>query len=91
LKEFFFVALWVTKNQEKVLNKRIVATQDQELAVFRAIGNNDKAAIESVYSENYALIQHFVISNNGTEDDARDIFQEAMMVLYEKSRQNMIS
>jgi RNA polymerase sigma factor (sigma-70 family) len=75
------------KNPHRVLKKRIVASQDQELAVFRAIGNNDKSAIESVYSENYALIQHFVVSNNGTEDDARDIFQEAMMVLYEKARQ----
>jgi len=27
-----------------------------------------------------------VIHNNGTNDDARDIFQEAMIVLYEKSR-----
>ena len=58
----------------------------QEQEILRGIGRNDKHAIESVYKENYGLIQHFVISNNGTEDDARDIFQEAMMVLYEKSR-----
>jgi len=63
-----------------------VAITEQELGLFKAIGNNDKAAIEAVYKENYSLIQHFVINNNGTEDDARDIFQEAMMVLYEKSR-----
>ena len=63
-----------------------MATTEQELGVLRAIGNNDKDAIEAVYKENYSLIQHFVINNNGTEDDARDIFQEAMMVLYEKSR-----
>jgi RNA polymerase sigma factor (sigma-70 family) len=64
-----------------------VAITEQELEIFRAVGNNEKTAIESVYKENYALIQHFVVSNNGSEDDARDIFQEAMMVLYEKSRQ----
>jgi RNA polymerase sigma factor (sigma-70 family) len=64
-----------------------VAITEQELAVFRAVGNNDKDAIELVYRENYQLIQHFVVSNNGSEDDARDIFQEAMMVLYEKSKQ----
>jgi RNA polymerase sigma factor (sigma-70 family) len=63
-----------------------VAITEHELGVFKAIGNNDKTAIEAVYKENYSLIQHFVINNNGTEDDARDIFQEAMMVLYEKSR-----
>ena len=58
--------------------------QNQE--ILRGIGRNDKHAIEAVYKENYALIQHFVVNNNGTEDDARDIFQEAMMVLYEKAR-----
>jgi RNA polymerase sigma factor (sigma-70 family) len=70
----------------KGINTSIVAITEQEKEVFRAIGINEKGAIEAVYKENYSLIQHFVISNNGTEDDARDIFQEAMMVLYEKSR-----
>lgn len=63
-----------------------VANTDLELVILRAIGNNDKAAIETVYKENYGLIQHFVVSNNGSEEDARDIFQEAMMVLYEKAK-----
>jgi RNA polymerase sigma factor (sigma-70 family) len=63
-----------------------VAITEQEKEIFRSIGNNEKGAIEAVYKENYSLIQHFIISNNGTEDDARDVFQEAMIVLYEKSR-----
>jgi len=32
------------------------------------------------------MIQSFIIQNNGSYDDARDIFQEAMVVLYEKSK-----
>ena len=71
---------------KKGINTSKVAITEQEKEVFRSIGNNEKGAIEAVYKENYGLIHHFVISNNGTEDDARDIFQEAMMVLYEKSR-----
>ncbi len=59
---------------------------DHEKAVFKAIGVNDKDAIESVYKDNFSLIQHFVLYNNGNEDDARDIFQEAMIVLFEKSK-----
>jgi RNA polymerase sigma factor (sigma-70 family) len=65
-----------------------VGITEQEKIAFKAIGNNDKEAIELVYKENYGLIQHFIVYNNGTEDDARDIFQEAMMVLYEKSKQH---
>lgn len=63
-----------------------MAITEQEIALFRSIGKNDKNAIEAVYKENYSLIQHFVVNNSGAEDDARDIFQEAMMILYEKSR-----
>lgn len=32
------------------------------------------------------MVQSLVLNNNGTIDDARDVFQEAMVVLYEKSR-----
>ena len=32
------------------------------------------------------MVQQLVLKNNGTADDARDIFQEAMIVLYEKAR-----
>ena len=32
------------------------------------------------------MIQHFVTNNNGSFDDARDIFQEAMIALYEKAQ-----
>ena len=32
------------------------------------------------------MVQAFILSNNGTYDDARDIFQEAMIALYEKAK-----
>ena len=74
------------KSQSEGIKKSTVVNINQNQEILRGIGRNDKNAIEADYKENYALIQHFVINNNGTEDDARDIFQEAMMVLYEKSK-----
>ena len=32
------------------------------------------------------MVQAFVLNNNGSYDDARDIFQEAMIALYEKAQ-----
>ena len=32
------------------------------------------------------MVQSLIINNNGSPDDARDVFQEAMIVLYEKAR-----
>ena len=36
--------------------------------------------------ENYNMVQSLIINNSGSTDDAKDIFQEAMIVLYEKVR-----
>lgn len=58
--------------------------KEQEL--LKGLSQNDKGAIESIYKDNYGVIQHLVINNNGSEDDAKDIFQEALIVLYEKSK-----
>jgi RNA polymerase sigma factor (sigma-70 family) len=41
---------------------------------------------ETIYRENFGLVQSFILQNNGSYDDARDVFQEAMLVLYEKSK-----
>lgn len=59
-------------------------TKEQEL--LRGLSNNNKTAVEQLYKENFGLIQKLVVNNNGTDDDAKDIFQEALVVLFEKSR-----
>ena len=57
-----------------------------EQALLSGLTNNDQKAIEYIYKMNFPVIQSLVVSNNGTYDDARDIFQEAMIVLYENTR-----
>ena len=59
---------------------------DQEKALLEGLAANDKNAIETIYRENYTMIQSFIVKNNGYPDDARDIFQEAMIVLFEKAK-----
>jgi RNA polymerase sigma factor (sigma-70 family) len=38
-------------------------------------------AFEQIYKDYYRMTATYVKNNNGTEDDAKDIFQEAIMVL----------
>lgn len=57
-----------------------------ESALLKGLALNDRKAINTIYEENYNMVQSLIINNNGTIDDARDIFQEAMIVLYEKSK-----
>lgn len=57
---------------------------EQEQILLKGLAENDKKSIETIYRENYSVIQSFIVKNNGYPDDARDIFQEAMIVLFEK-------
>lgn len=55
-----------------------------EKLLLQGLAKNDTKAIETIYKENFTVIQALVLQNNGTADDAKDIFQEAIIVLYEK-------
>jgi len=57
---------------------------DNETALLRGLAKNDKKAVETIYRDNYNMIQALIINNSGTADDAKDIFQETMIILYEK-------
>jgi len=68
-----------------------VNTTEQEQQLLKGLALSDKISIEKIYRENYSAIQSFVLNNNGSVDDARDIFQEAMVVLFEKSKLDTFS
>lgn len=57
-----------------------------EQALLKGLANNDSRAIETLYRDNFNMVQAFILHNNGSYDDARDIFQEAMIALYEKAQ-----
>ena len=61
-------------------------SENNERILLQGLARNDKKAVEMIYKENYSTVQSLIINNNGTADDAKDIFQEAMIVLYEKAR-----
>lgn len=54
-----------------------------EQQLLKGLAINDARAIETIYKNNFSMVQGFILNNNGSYDDARDIFQEAMIVLYE--------
>jgi RNA polymerase sigma factor (sigma-70 family) len=69
------------------INKRLrVKTDPREIALLEGLAKNDRQAIETIYKQHYNMVQSLIINNNGSVDDARDIFQEAMIVLYEKAK-----
>lgn len=57
-----------------------------EQALLKGLASNDSRAIEALYKDHFGMVQSYILQNNGSYDDARDIFQEAMIVLYEKAQ-----
>lgn len=47
---------------------------------------NDAAVVKEIYDRFSARVRAYVTQNNGSEDDAADIFQEALIDIYQQAR-----
>ena len=57
-----------------------------EKELIEAIRLNDNQALGVIYKMHFGMVEHFIVANNGTDDDAKDIYQEAIIAFYEKVR-----
>jgi RNA polymerase sigma factor (sigma-70 family) len=57
---------------------------EQEL--LGALASGQREATEKIYLQYYPVITKWIGSRGGEESDAADIYQEAMIVLYEKAQ-----
>ena len=54
--------------------------------VLARITKGDESALDFLYKKYYRMMTKLVITNSGTEDEARDIYQDALIVFWEKAR-----
>jgi len=66
------------------VSKDIKSSVPTDNEVILGILNDSKDILERVYKSYFPMILKLIISNNGDEDDAKDIFQESVIVLYNK-------
>lgn len=52
-----------------------------------ALRRNDERDIRDIYRQHSTQALRWVVARGGSPDDARDIFQEALMVVFEKAQQ----
>lgn len=57
-----------------------------EIDLLQQLADGDSAAINSIYKRHYKSIVGWILKNGGDEQDAADICQEAVVILYEKSK-----
>ena len=76
-----FFYLW------RLLFANMIHTMENKTDTFiDAIRNGDRAGIEKIYADFFPRIAHLITKNGGSVDDARDIFQDAILLLYEKAK-----
>jgi len=60
-------------------------------AIIDGLKRRESGIIRYVYKEYYPTIKFLITTNSGTETDAEDVFQDALVVLYRKiARENLI-
>lgn len=52
------------------------------LELLRALKQNDEASLRYFYQKNYAKVERYVKNNSGTDDEARDIYQDAFIAVW---------
>jgi RNA polymerase sigma factor (sigma-70 family) len=60
--------------------------QVDEKELFERICKGDEKALEFIYKKYYRMMTKLVITNSGTEDEARDVYQDALVVFWQKAR-----
>lgn len=59
-----------------------------EKDILDGIYNGDKDVLRYVYGEYYPTIQVLIFRNSGKDEDAEDIFQDTLMIIYQKVKNN---
>ncbi len=60
--------------------------QMDEKEIFERIQKGDEKALEFIYKKYYRMMTKLVITNSGTEEEARDVYQDALVVFWQKAR-----
>lgn len=61
---------------------------DTEQQLLAGLAQGERAATEQVYRQHIKVVGSWIQNNGGSESDVADVFQEGMIVLYEKAQQD---
>ena len=62
--------------------KQVQPVEEDKLVV--SLRSKDERSLKLVYRQHYAMITNMVMNNGGSLQEAKDVYQDAVIVLYEK-------
>ena len=69
------------------MNKGLNSIIPTDSEVILGILNNSESVLKRLYLAYFPMVLQLIINNNGNEDDAKDIYQEAIIILYNKVKE----
>lgn len=55
--------------------------------IIDGLRRRDNRILKYIYKQHYAAILNLILTNSGSEDDAKDIFQEALIIAFKNIRE----
>ncbi|MDO5656562.1 MAG: sigma-70 family RNA polymerase sigma factor [Flavobacteriaceae bacterium] len=67
--------------------KKQSRTKDQQYKL-NEIRSNNQRVLQVIYAENFEKVRRYILNNSGTEDMAKDVYQEAFLAFWQNIQQN---
>lgn len=72
-----------------VIDKEMAGKKDNRL--IEGIRKQDERIITEMYTQFFPSVRHYIYRNNGSAEDARDIFHDALLVLLDKVEKDTLT
>jgi RNA polymerase sigma factor (sigma-70 family) len=59
-------------------------------ALIEGIKNRENDVLTYIYQNYFQMIKSYILKNCGDEEDARDVFQEALIVIFKKVKSDLL-
>jgi RNA polymerase sigma factor (sigma-70 family) len=57
-----------------------------DLEIVKGLKSGNEALLETLYKKHYKMMIHMILKNSGTEEEAKDIYQDSIIVFWQKVR-----
>jgi RNA polymerase sigma factor (sigma-70 family) len=71
-----------------LISKEMAGNDD---ILLDGIRKQNEKVIAEIYTRFFPSVRHYIYRNNGTREDARDIFNDAIVVLLQKAREDALN
>jgi RNA polymerase sigma factor (sigma-70 family) len=58
--------------------------------IIEGIKRQDEEVLKHVYKHYFPMVRYFILRNHGSEEDAQDVFQEAVVAVFQRVRRRRL-